>query len=209
MVFEETNMFGGFGIPIRPNELRLSMFVNEFYIGQNKYIIYGEYTNNLERFCYSILDKMRHIRFDIGLRSNIKSLMYYNVYFQHKINFICKNVNQRRPVMSIGGENYNTDKNFVVMTYFDYKAAGHSNYEDFIISHICIIRNKLGPSSYIQRDEDMNRVLKVNWNADRSGLFMEKCDKLYSIASIRLKHPILTVDNYEKIDNLSELLYDD
>ena len=55
----------------------------------------------------------------------------------------------------------------------------------------------------------MNSVLRVNRNSDKFDTLVEACDKYYRVASIRMKHPILTVDNYEKIDNLSELLYDD
>lgn len=215
-LFDEGYRFGGFSVPIRPDELRLSLFIRTFF-GEDdkynsicdKYSIYSKYVDYLEKFCYHMMDKIRYIRFDIGLRSNIKNIVYYNIYFQHKIKFICKNTSNRRLLITINRESYNIGRNFVVMEYLDYKTASYCKYENFIISHIAIVRNKLGSSNDIQRDENINRFLKVNWVADRNGLFMECCEKGYRIASIRMKHPILTVDNYEKIDNLSNLLYDD
>ena len=202
-------MFGGFEVPIRPDELKLSLFVEEFFIGKNICRIYEEYTRYLAQFCYGILNRSRYIRPDICIRSNIKNLMYYNVYFQHKIKFLCKDVSKQRPKVCINNDDYNIDDNGVLIAYFDYKNGTCNHYGDFIISHIAIIRDKIEMSRSIQRDRNMNSVLRVNRNSDKFDTLVEACDKYYRVASIRMKHPILTVDNYEKIDNLSELLYDD
>lgn len=202
-------MFGGFEVPIRPDELKLSLFVEEFFIGKDICRIYEEYTRYLAQFCYGILNRSRYIRPDICIRSNIKNLMYYNVYFQHKIKFLCKDVSKQRPKVCINNDDYNIDDNGVLIAYFDYKNGTRNHYGDFIISHIAIIRDKIEMSRSIQRDRNMNSVLRVNRNSDKFDTLVEACDKYYRVASIRMKHPILTVDNYEKIDNLSELLYDD
>ena len=202
-------MFGGFEVPIRPDELKLSLFVEEFFIGKKICRIYEEYTRYLAQFCYGILNRSRYIRPDICIRSNIKNLMYYNVYFQHKIKFLCKDVSKQRPKVCINNDDYNIDDNGVLIAYFDYKNGTCNHYGDFIISHIAIIRDKIEMSRSIQRDRNMNSVLRVNRNSDKFDTLVEKCDNYYRVASIRMKHPILTVDNYEKIDNLSELLYDD
>lgn len=135
--------------------------------------------------------------------------MYYNVYFQHKVKFLCKDVSKQRPKICISNEDYNIDDNGVLIAYFEHKTGNRNHYGDFIISHIAIIRDKMEISRSIQRDRDMNIVLRVNNNSDKFDTLIEKCDNYYRVASIRLKHPILTVDNYEKIDNLSNLLYDD
>ena len=208
-IFKEIGMFGGFEVPIRPDELKLSLFVEEFFIGKNICRIYEEYTRYLAQFCYGILNRSRYIRPDICIRSNIKNLMYYNVYFQHKIKFLCKDVSKQRPKVCINNDDYNIDDNGVLIAYFDYKNGTRNHYGDFIISHIAIIRDKIEMSRSIQRDRNMNSVLRVNRNSDKFDTLVEACDKYYRVASIRMKHPILTVDNYEKIDNLSELLYDD
>jgi hypothetical protein len=208
-IFKEIGMFGGFEVPIRPDELKLSLFVEEFFIGKDICRIYEEYTRYLAQFCYGILNRSRYIRSDICIRSNIKNLMYYNVYFQHKIKFLCKDVSKQRPKVCINNDDYNIDDNGVLIAYFDYKNGTCNHYGDFIISHIAIIRDKIEMSRSIQRDRNMNSVLRVNRNSDKFDTLVEACDKYYRVASIRLKHPILTVDNYEKIDNLSELLYDD
>lgn len=208
-IFKEIGMFGGFEVPIRPDELKLSLFVEEFFIGKNICRIYEEYTRYLAQFCYGILNRSRYIRPDICIRSNIKNLMYYNVYFQHKIKFLCKDVSKQRPKVCINNDDYNIDDNGVLIAYFDYKNGTCNHYGDFIISHIAIIRDKIEMSRSIQRDRNMNSVLRVNRNSDKFDTLVEACDKYYRVASIRMKHPILTVDNYEKIDNLSELLYDD
>ena len=208
-IFKEIGMFGGFEVPIRPDELKLSLFVEEFFIGKDICRIYEEYTRYLAQFCYGILNRSRYIRPDICIRSNIKNLMYYNVYFQHKIKFLCKDVSKQRPKVCINNDDYNIDDNGVLIAYFDYKNGTCNHYGDFIISHIAIIRDKIEMSRSIQRDRNMNSVLRVNRNSDKFDTLVEACDKYYRVASIRMKHPILTVDNYEKIDNLSELLYDD
>ena len=208
-LFEEISTFGGFEVPIRPDELKLSIFVKEFLIGEDICSIYEEYTNHLAHFCYGTLNRSRYIRFDIGLRSNIKSLMYYNVYFQHKAKFLCKDVSKQRPKVCISSEDYNIDDNGVLIAYFEHKTGNRNHYGDFIISHIAIIRDKIEISRSIQRDRNMNTVLIVNRNSDKFDTRIERCNNFYRVASIRLKHPILTVDNYEKIDNLSNLLYDD
>ena len=208
-LLQEIDTFGGFEVPIRPDELKLSIFVKEFLIGEDICSIYEEYTNHLAHFCYGTLNRSRYIRFDIGLRSNIKGLMYYNVYFQHKLKLLCKVVSKQRPKVSISIEDYNIDDNGVLIAYFEYKTGNRNHYGDFIISHIAIIRDKMEISRSIQRDRDMNIVLRVNNNSDKFDTLIEKCDNYYRVASIRLKHPILTVDNYEKTDNLSNLLYDD
>ena len=208
-IFKEIGMFGGFEVPIRPDELKLSLFVEEFFIGKDICRIYEEYTRYLAQFCYGILNRSRYIRPDICIRSNIKNLMYYNVYFQHKIKFLCKDVSKQRPKVCINNDDYNIDDNGVLIAYFDYKNGTRNHYGDFIISHIVIIRDKIEMSRSIQRDRNMNSVLRVNRNSDKFDTLVEACDKYYRVASIRMKHPILTVDNYEKIDNLSELLYDD
>lgn len=208
-LFEEIDTFGGFEVPIRPDELKLSLFVKEFLIGEDICSIYEEYTNHLAHFCYGTLNRSRYIRFDIGLRSNIKGLMYYNVYFQHKVKFLCKDVSKQRPKICISNEDYNIDDNSVLIAYFEHKTGNRNHYGDFIISHIAIIRDKIGISRSIQRDEDINGVLRVNNDSDKFDSIVERCNKYYRIASIRMKHPILTADNYEKIDNLSNLLYDD
>ena len=208
-LFEEISTFGGFEVPIRPDELKLSLFVEEFFIGKNICRIYEEYTRYLAQFCYGILNRSRYIRFDIGLRSNIKGLMYYNVYFQHKAKFLCKDVSKQRPNVCISTEDYNIDDNRVLIAYFEHKTGNRNHYGDFIISHIAIIRDKIEISRSIQRDRNMNTVLIVNRNSDKFDTRIERCNNFYRVASIRLKHPILTVDNYEKIDNLSNLLYDD
>lgn len=202
-------MFGGFEVPIRPDELKLSLFVEGFFIGKDICRIYEEYTRYLAQFCYGILNRSRYIRPDICIRSNIKNLMYYNVYFQHKIKFLCKDVSKQRQKVCINNDDYNIDDNGVLIAYFDYKNGTCNHYGDFIISHIAIIRDKIEMSRSIQRDRNMNSVLRVNRNSDKFDTLVEACDKYYRVASIRMKHPILTVDNYEKIDNLSELLYDD
>ena len=208
-IFKEIGMFGGFEVPIRPDELKLSLFVEEFFIGKDICRIYEEYTRYLAQFCYGILNRSRYIRPDICIRSNIKNLMYYNVYFQHKIKFLCKYVSKQRPKVCINNDDYNIDDNGVLIAYFDYKNGTCNHYGDFIISHIAILRDKIEMSRSIQRDRNMNSVLRVNRNSDKFDTLVEACDKYYRVASIRMKHPILTVDNYEKIDNLSELLYDD
>lgn len=208
-LFEEISTFGGFEVPIRPDELKLSIFVKEFLIGEDIDSVYGEYTNHLAHFCYGTLNRSRYIRFDIGLRSNIKGLMYYNVYFQHKVKFLCKDVSKQRPKVCISNEDYNIDDNRVLITYFEHKTGNRNHYGDFIISHIAIIRDKIEISRSIQRDRNMNTVLIVNRNSDKFDTRIERCNNFYRVTSIRLKHPILTVDNYEKIDNLSNLLYDD
>lgn len=208
-IFKEIGMFGGFEVPIRPDELKLSLFVEEFFIGKDICRIYEEYTRYLAQFCYGILNRSRYIRPDICIRSNIKNLMYYNVYFQHKIKFLCKDVSKQRPKVCINNDDYNIDDNGVLIAYFDYKNGTCNHYGDFIISHIAIIRDKIEMSRSIQRDRNMNSVLRVNRNSDKFDTLVEACDKYYRVASIRMKHPILTVDNYEKIDNLSEFLYDD
>ena len=202
-------MFGGFEVPIRPDELKLSLFVEEFFIGKDICRIYEEYTRYLAQFCYGILNRSRYIRPDICIRSNIKNLMYYNVYFQHKIKFLCKDISKQRPKVCINNDDYNIDDNAVLIAYFDYKNGTCNHYGDFIISHIVIIRDKIEMSRSIQRDRNMNMVLRVNRNSDKFDTLVEACDKYYRVASIRMKHPILTVDNYKKIDNLSDLLYDD
>ena len=208
-LLKEIDTLGGFEVPIRPDELKLSIFVKEFLIGEDIYSVYEEYTNHLARFCYGTLNRSRYIRFNIGLRSNIKSIMYYNVYFQHKVKFLCKDVSKQRPNVCISTEDYNIDDNRVLITYFEYKTGNRNHYGDFIISHIAIIRDKIEISRSIQRDRAMNTVLVINRNSDKFDTRIERCNKFYRVASIRLKHPILTVDNYEKIDNLSNLLYDD
>lgn len=208
-IFKEIGMFGGFEVPIRPDELKLSLFVEEFFIGKDICRIYEEYTRYLAQFCYGILNRSRYIRPDICIRSNIKNLMYYNVYFQHKIKFLCKDISKQRPKVCINNDDYNIDDNAVLIAYFDYKNGTCNHYGDFIISHIVIIRDKIEMSRSIQRDRNMNMVLRVNRNSDKFDTLVEACDKYYRVASIRMKHPILTVDNYKKIDNLSDLLYDD
>ena len=208
-MLEEIDTFGGFEVPIRPDELKLSIFVNEFFVGEDTHSICNRYSEDLARFCYGILNRSRCVRFDIGLRSNIKGLMYYNIYFQHKVKFLCKYVREQRPKIDVGNDDYNLEDNGVLMAYFEHKNGNRNHYGDFIISHIAIIRDKIEMSRFIQRDRDMNTVLVVNRKSGKFGTRVEKCDKYYRVASIRMKHPILTVDNYEKIDNLSELLYDD
>ena len=108
-------------VPIRPDELKLSLFVEEFFIGKKICRIYEEYTRYLAQFCYGILNRSRYIRPDICIRSNIKNLMYYNVYFQHKIKFLCKDVSKQRPKVCINNDDYNIDDNGVLIAYFDYK----------------------------------------------------------------------------------------
>lgn len=49
-LFEEIDTFGGFEVPIRPDELKLSLFVKEFLIGEDICSIYEEYTNHLAHF---------------------------------------------------------------------------------------------------------------------------------------------------------------
>ena len=157
-LFDEGYRFGGFSVPIRPDELRLSLFIRTFF-GEDdkynsicdKYSIYSKYVDYLEKFCYHMMDKIRYIRFDIGLRSNIKNIVYYNIYFQHKIKFLCKDVSKQRPKVCINNDDYNIDDNGVLIAYFDYKNGTCNHYGDFIISHIAIKR-RIVTSSIISSD---------------------------------------------------------
>ena len=208
-VLEEIDKLGEFAVPLKPDELKLNLFVKKFFIEDDDYYnIYDNYTEYLGKFCYGMMSRIRCIRFDIGLRSNIKNLMYYNVYFHNKVKFICKDVSKSRVHVITDSESHNIADNHILMAYFDYKTAARNNYGDFIISHIAIIRSKMGITTSIKRNEDINGILIVNKDGNKYDTFVENCSKLYKTVSIRLKHPILIADNYEKIDNLLELLYD-
>ena len=104
--------------------------------------------------------------------------------------------------MRIDSRNQNVNDDTVRIVYLDCKTSSYSKYEDFVLGYICIIRKMRGISRYIQRDHDMNTVLRADKYDDKYTTNIDKCYMCYRIASIRLKHPILTVDNYVKIDDL-------
>lgn len=191
-----------FVVPQRPNELELKIFVDEFFLNdRDKEYIYDTYINYMTKFCWTNINESRNIRLDIGVRAAIKNLVYYVTYFHHKVKSLCLDVNNKSAKFELHGgySNSNSMGYGICISYSDHKDAIDGNYEDFLLGYITILK----------RDDYMELVKAKSYYTKNSifggmidDYFKKREDTYTEIASIRIKHPITTSNNYVKIDSI-------
>ena len=191
-----------FVVPQRPNELELKIFVDEFFLNdRDKEYIYDTYINYMTKFCWTNINENRNIRLDIGVRAAIKNLVYYVTYFHHKVKSLCLDVDSTSAKFELycGYLNPNSTGYGICISYSDHKSVIDGNYEDFLLGYITILK----------RDDYMELVKPKSCYTKNSifggmidDYFKKREDTYTEIASIRMKHPITTSNNYMKIDSI-------
>lgn len=196
-----------FVVPQRPNELELKIFVDEFFLkDRDKEYIYDTYINYMTKFCWTNINESRNIRLDIGVRAAIKNLVYYVTYFHHKVKSLCLDVDSTSAKFELYGGYFNSNSMWygICISYSDHKSAIDGNYEDFLLGYITILK----------RDDYMELVKPKNCYTKNSifggmidDYFKKRKDTYTEIASIRMKHPITTSNNYVKVDCIYDILF--
>lgn len=198
-----------FVVPQRPNELELKLFVDTFFLeDRDEEYIYDTYINYMSKFCWININESRNVRLDIGVRAAIKNLAYYVTYFHHKVKSLCLDVNNTPANFELYGgySNSNSIEYGVRISYSDHKNAIYSKYEDFLLGYITILKR----DDYMELVKPKNCYAKNMIFAGMIDDYFKKRKETYSkITSIRMKHPITTSNNYEKIDCLYDMLFSD
>lgn len=197
-----------FVIPQRPNELELKIFVDEFFLkDRDEEYIYDTYINYMTKFCWINISENRYITLDIGVRAAIKNLVYYVTYFHHKVKSLCLDVNNKSAKFELHGgySNYNNMGGYgICISCSDHKNAIDSNYEDFLLGYITILKR----DDYMELIKPKNCYRKNSIFGGMIDDYFKKRKYTYiEIASIRMKHPITTSNNYEKIDSIYDMLF--
>nr|DAS35961.1 MAG TPA: hypothetical protein [Caudoviricetes sp.] len=196
-----------FVVPQRPSELELKLFIDTFFLeDRDEEYIYDTYISDISKFCWININESRDVRLDIGVRTAIKNLAYYVTYFHHKVKSLCLDVNSRSANFDLYGGYSNSSimEYGVRISYSDHKNAIDSKYEDFLFGYITILKR----DDYMELPKPNKCYAKsIVFTGMISDYFKKRKDTYTKIASIRMKHPILTVDNYEKIYSLYDMLF--